>query len=173
MNGEKEGASMQQKNNSTAWALTLLLAMLLQVAFVFADASDTPARAAVEVAEAYFKLDPAMADRICEERRVVDDIDVVESYLDRMQREAEARGFDLGMMKKGLYHVETEVLVRSDQEARVRVSGVLRTRINPVYAWVAGLFHLGSTEHVEETIDLIKEDGRWKACGGLFSLEGV
>jgi hypothetical protein len=164
---------MSQNNNSTAWALTLLLAMFLQVAFVFADASDTPTRAAVEVTKAYFRLDPAMADRICEERRIVDDVDVVERYLYRMQQEAETRGFDLGMMKKGLYHIKTEVLVRSDREAKVRVSGALRTRINPVYAWVAGLFHLGNTEHVEETIDLVKEDGKWKACGGLFSMDDV
>ena len=161
---------MQQNNKSTAWALTLLLALLLQVAFVFADAKDTPTRAAIEVSKAYFKLDPAMAERICEERRIVEDIDVVESYLYRMQQEAEARGFDLGMMKKGLYHIETDVLVRTDQEAKVHVSGVLRTRINPVYAWVAGLFHLGNTAHVEETIDLVKEDGKWKVCGRLFEL---
>ncbi|MGD8368970.1 MAG: hypothetical protein PVG78_15135 [Desulfobacterales bacterium] len=160
----------QTKNNSTVWALTLLLAIFLQVAFVFADNNETPSRAAVEVSKAYFQLDPAMAERICEERRMVDDVDVVQQYLDQMQKEADARGFELGMMKKGLYHIETEVLSQSDQEAKVRVSGVLRTRINPVYAWVAGLFHLGQTEPVESVVDLVKEGGKWKACGELFSL---
>jgi hypothetical protein len=167
---KKEGGSMQQtQNNSTVWALTLLLAMFLQVAFVFADGSETPSRAAVEVSKAYFRLDPAMADLICEQRRVVDDVDMVERYLDQMQQEAAARGFDLRMMKKGLYHIETEVLSSSEEEARVQVSGVLRTRINPVYAWVAGLFHLGETVPVEKVVDLVKEDGQWKACGGLLS----
>jgi hypothetical protein len=160
----------QTKSNSTAWAITLLLAMLLQVAFVFADNNETPSRAAVEVSKAYFQLDPALSERICEERKMVDDVDVVQKYLDQMKKEAEARGFELGMMKKGLYHVETELLSDNDQEARVRVSGVLRTRINPVYAWVAGLFHLGQTEPVEGVVDLVKEDGQWKACGQLFSL---
>ena len=160
----------QTKNNSTVWALVLLLAMFLQVAFVFADRNETPSRAAVEVSKAYFRLDPAMADRICEERRMVDDVDVVETYLNQMQQEASARGYDLRMMKKGLYHIETEVLSSSEQEARVQISGVLRTRVNPVYAWVAGLFHLGETVPVEGVVDLVKEDGEWKACGELFSL---
>jgi hypothetical protein len=35
---------------------------------------------------------------------------------------------------------------------------------------VAGLFHLGQTEPVEGVVDLVKEDGQWKACGQLFSL---
>jgi len=91
----------QTNNNSTAWALTLLLAMFLQVAFVFADASDTPAKAAVEVSKAYFRLDPAMAERICEERLVVDDVNVVDLYLEQIKKEAELRGFEIGMMKKG------------------------------------------------------------------------
>ena len=161
---------MQSNSSSTAWALTLLIAMFLQAVFVFADASDTPTRAAVEISKAYFRLDPAMEDRICEERRVVDDVNVVDRYLHQMEQEAEARGFELGMVKKGLYHVETEVLTRSDETAKVRISGVTRTRINPLYAWVAGIFQLGDTEHVESVIDLVNEDGTWKACGGLFSL---
>ncbi len=160
----------QTENNSTAWALMLLLAMFLQVAFAYADSADTPTRAAVEVSKAYFRIDPAMAKRICDERRVVDDVDVVQEYIDRMRKEAHQRGFDLGMMKKGLYHIETEVLARSDSEAKVRVSGVLRTRINPVYAWVAGIFHLGETQHVEGVVDLVNDNGKWKACGELFSL---
>ena len=160
----------QTNNNSTAWALTLLLAMFLQVAFVFADASDTPTKAAVEVSKAYFRLDPAMAERICEERLVVDDVNVVDLYLEQIKKEAELRGFEIEMMKKGLYHVETDVLSRSEEEATVRISGVVRTRINPVYAWVAGTFRLGDTQHVEGDIELVKKGGQWKACGGLFAL---
>ena len=163
---------MQQKDsNSTAWALTLLLAMFLQVAFVFADTAETPTRAAVDFSKAYFTLDPAMGNRICEERRVVDDVDVVEQYLYQMQQQAETRGFDLPMMKKGLYHIETETLSESEEEAEVRISGMTRTRINPVYAWVASIFHLGETQHVEEVLRMVKEDGKWKACGEeIFAL---
>lgn len=163
---------MQQKDsNSTAWALMLLLAMFLQVAFAFVDAADTPSRAAVDFSKAYFRLDPAMADRICEERLMVDDVDVVGQHLYRMGQQAEARGFDLPMVKKGLYHIETQVLAQSDEEAQVRISAMTRTRINPVYAWVASIFQLGDTEHIEEVLHLVKEDGKWKACGeDIFAL---
>jgi hypothetical protein len=174
VNGEKEVGSMQQKDsNSTAWALTLLLAMFLQVAFVFVDAAETPARAAVDFSKAYFRLDPAMAERICEERLTVDDVYVVDQHLYRMRQQAEARGFDLPMLKKGLYHVETQVVAQSEEEAQVRISAVTRTRVNPVYVWVASIFHLGDTEQIEETLFLVKEDGKWKACGeNIFALPG-
>ncbi len=165
---------MQQKNSSsTAWALMLLLAMFLQVAFVFVDAADTPVRAAVDFSKAYYRLDPAMAKRICQERLTVDDASAVDEHLYRMRQEAEARGFDLPMLKKGLYHVETRVLAQSEEEAQIRISATARTRINPVYAWVASIFDLGETEHIEEDIFLVKEDGKWKACGeAIFALPG-
>lgn len=165
---------MQQKeSSSTAWALTLLLAMFLQVAFVFADTTDTPSRAAVDFSKAYFQLDPAMADRICKERLTVDDASVVDQHLYRMRQQAEARGFDLPMMKKGVYHVQTHVLDAGEAQAEVRISGALRTRINPVYAWVASVFHLGDTEHFEEDLQLVKEGDKWKACGThIFELPG-
>ena len=112
-----------------------------------------------------------MGERICEERRIIDDIDVVDQYLYQMNQQAQARGFDLPMLKKGLYHVETQMVSQSEEEAQIRVSGMLRTRINPVFAWVASIFRLGDTEHVEEVLQLVKEDGKWKACGDkIFAL---
>jgi hypothetical protein len=147
--------------------------MFLQVAFAFVDAADTPSRAAVDFSKAYFRLDPAMANRICEERLMGDDVDVVGQHLHQMRLQAEARGFDLPMLKKGLYHIKTQVLAQSEEEAQVRISATTRTRINPVYAWVASIFQLGDTDHVEAVLQLVKEDGRWKACGeDIFALPG-
>lgn len=163
---------MEKKSNSTAIALTLVLALFLQVVFALASTSDSPGKAVIEFSEAYFKLDPAMADRICEERKVVDDVDVVEQYLYLSAQEAKARGFDIGWLKKGLYHVETTTFARGENEAKVQIRGALRTRMNPVFAWVAGIFRLGETEHLEDVIDVVKEDGKWKVCGTLFALPG-
>ena len=87
---------MQQKDsNSTAWALMLLLAIFLQVAFVFADATDTPARAAVDFSKAYFRLDPAMADAVrrrgdCHYLLVPVLSDDVQVYYDRALADYEA-----------------------------------------------------------------------------------
>ena len=41
----------------------LMLALILQVVLAVADQRDTPEKAAVEFAEAYYWLDPSMADR--------------------------------------------------------------------------------------------------------------
>ena len=43
----------------------LMLALILQVVLAVADQRDTPEKAAVEFAEAYYRLDPSMADRLC------------------------------------------------------------------------------------------------------------
>jgi hypothetical protein len=152
--------------------LTLLLAFAIQVAFAAADQTDTPTTAAEEFAKAYYKLDPAMADHICSAQRNGGGADIVEQYLHATRIEAKQRGFDLGMLRKRLYHIETAVISREADTARVHLTGTVRTRINPVYAWVANIFHLGDTHHVDEVIELVKEKGRWKVCGALFSLTG-
>ena len=35
---------------------------------------------------------------------------------------------------------------------------------------VSKLFHLGDTREFEETLELVKEDGRWKVCGAPFGM---
>ena len=45
----------------------IMLALILQVILAVADQRDNPEKAAVEFAEAYFWLDPAMADRLCQQ----------------------------------------------------------------------------------------------------------
>ena len=64
--------------------LVVLLAVFLQVLFVFADIQDTPNKAATEFAKAYFRYNEAiMSDRLCEERRIVDDVNVVKKYVNQ------------------------------------------------------------------------------------------
>ena len=163
---------MEEKSNSTAIALTLVLAMFLQVVFAMAGTSDSPSKAVIEFSEAYFRLDPSMEDRICEERKMVDDEDAVKKYLYLSAQEAKARGFGIDWLKKGLYHAQTTTFAQGENEAKVRITGALRTRMNPVFAWVAGIFRLGETEHLEDVIDVVREDGKWKVCGTLFALPG-
>ena len=47
---------------------------------------------------------------------------------------------------------------------------ITRTCIHPVFAYVASLFRLGQTHEFEETLELIKEDGKWKVCGTPYGL---
>lgn len=152
---------MAQNNKIITITLAALLAIFLQVLFVFADTQDTPNRAAKAFARAYFKYDKAgMADRLCEQARMKDQVNQINAYVYQARQEARDRGFDLGYMSDKLYHVDTELLEGDHQRALVRLTA---TRKNPLRS-----FFTGEKEHVEETFELIKEDGKWKVCGNPF-----
>jgi len=148
----------------------VLLGVLLQVVLIFSACSHAPHEAAIAFAEAYFKLDPDMAEYLCQESRVVDDTDTVQAYLFTRRQQARQRGFEKAFLKSKLYHVITHTTFVDDDSARVALSADRRTAINPAYAWVAKLFHIGGTYPLRATLDVVKEDGRWKVCGRPFDL---
>lgn len=161
---------MTQLSRSAGIVLVLVCGFILQALLVFADKRETPNKAVVEFSKAYFRLDESMAERICEERLASEEMDVVDQYIYMAGQEAKARGFEINFMKNELYHIETEVLSQTDSDAKVRITGKRRVAINPVYSAVAKAFDIGGIYDVDETIHVIKEDGKWKVCGDLFSL---
>lgn len=148
----------------------LMLALILQVVLAVADQRDTPEKAAVEFAEAYFWLEPAMAERLCRELAPSAKADPVAAFLERKNREARASGFAPHYLKQGLYHVDVRTLENDGETARVLLRGERRRTINPVYGLVARWFGVGETHSVEETLLLKKEAGTWKVCGRPFGL---
>jgi hypothetical protein len=150
--------------------LVLIIGFLVQLVFSAVDAIDTPGKAVVQFSKAYFNLDKSMTERICKERLASEDVDVVDQYIYLSAQEAKEGGFGLNFMKHKLYDIETETLSKKDNEAQVRITGKIRRSINPVYMIVAKLFDIGETHEVDEIINVIKEDGKWKVCGSLFSL---
>jgi hypothetical protein len=150
--------------------LVLIIGLLVQLLFSVADAIDTPSKAVVQFSKAYFNLDKSMAKKICKERLASEDVDVIDQYIYLSAKEAKERGFGINFMKNKLYHIETETLSKKENEAQIRITGKIRVSINPVYPIVANLFNIGATHEVDEIINVIKEDGKWKVCGSLFSL---
>ena len=150
--------------------LVLIIGFLLQLLFSVADAVDSPSKAVVQFSKAYFNLDTSIAERICKERLTSEDIDVIDQYIYLAGKEAEDRGFGINFMKNKLYHIETETISKKENEAQIRITGKIRVSINSVYPIVAKLFDIGATHEVDEIINVIKEDGKWKVCGSLFSL---
>lgn len=150
--------------------LVLIIGLLVQLLFSVADAIDTPNKAVVQFSKAYFNLDKSMAKKICKERLASEDVDVIDQYIYLSAKEAKERGFGINFMKNKLYHIETETLSKKENEAQIRITGKIRVSINPVYPIVANLFNIGATHEVDEIINVIKEDGKWKVCGNLFSL---
>ena len=150
--------------------LVLIIGLLVQLLFSVADAIDTPNKAVVQFSKAYFNIDKSMAKKICKERLASEDVDVIDQYIYLSAKEAKERGFGINFMKNKLYHIETETLSKKENEAQIRITGKIRVSINPVYPIVANLFNIGATHEVDEIINVIKEDGKWKVCGSLFSL---
>ena len=147
--------------------LVLLIGVLAQVMFVFADIADSPSKAALEFTEAYLAYDrDTLAERFCDESKVADNINIVDQYIYEARREAEARGYDLGMfVKNKLYHGDTETLEQTHESAIVRVTGETNTPLRSFF-WKGE----DETRHVDANLVLVKENGRWKVCGYPFEM---
>jgi hypothetical protein len=161
---------MAQNSKYGSLVVVICIGIILQVLLIFASCSRTPYDTAVAFTKAYFKLNPSMAEYLCEESKTVDDLDVVAGYLHHAASAAKNRGFDKSYVKSQLYNVITETTYISDTEATVTITASRRTAINPIFAWVTKLFHIGGTYPFEATIDVIKEDGTWKVCGDPLAL---
>jgi hypothetical protein len=156
-----------QRNN---WILVVILAVCLQVVYVFADCRQTATGTAIDFSKAYFLLDADMEKYMCSELAGDADESAAASYLQAMTDEARERGFGTGMVRQSIYHVKTETLAQDAESATIHLKGVRRTCIHPVFAYVAKLFNLGATHSFEETLELLKEDGKWKVCGTPYGL---
>jgi hypothetical protein len=76
-------------------------------------------------------------------------------------------------MRNQLSHISTELKMTDENNAEVRITGERLRSINPVFALIGRLFFLIETHEVDETLSLVKEDGRWKVCGKPFSLAEI
>jgi hypothetical protein len=161
---------MVRLNRSVGIILVLIIGFVVQIIFSMADAKDSPNKAVVEFSKSYFMLDKSMTKRICKKLLASEDTNVVDEYLYSAAKTARERGFDINFLKHKLYHIQTETISKNDTEAAIRITGKIRVAINSVYPVVAKIFNIGSTHKVDEIIHVIKEDGKWKVCGKLFSL---
>ena len=148
----------------------IMLALILQVVLAVADQRDNPEKAAVEFAEAYFWLDPSMADRLCKDLTQDAEGNAVQNYLQRVDQKARSLGYEFDYMKQGLYHIDAKASMKDADTAVVTLKGERRRTINPVFGLVARWFFMGETHPVEETLELVREAGSWKVCGKPFQL---
>jgi hypothetical protein len=153
-------------------AAVIVIAFILQIVLILADHHESPGNAAVDFSKAYFKLSIDIGEYLCSEITEDGESDVVDDYLARVADQARSEGFDVSWMKMSLSHIETEIQMMDDNVAEVRISGIRRRAVNPVFAFVAKIFSLGETHHVEDTLTLVKENNRWKVCGEPFGLVG-
>ncbi|MEA3414590.1 MAG: hypothetical protein U9R02_00260 [Thermodesulfobacteriota bacterium] len=152
-------------------ATIVIIGFILQVVFVYADKRDSPHKAVVEFSKAYFWLDKAtMNKRLCNAQKTIDEVNAIDEYIQRATNEAGQMGFELNYMKNTVYHIKTQTLSKDDSKAVVRLTCCKKKAINPLYMTVARIFRLNKTYHIDETINVIKEDKTWKVCGKVFEL---
>ena len=148
--------------------LVVLLGIVFQVLFVFADIQDSPTKATVEFAKAYYAVNKAcMKDRYCQSALEAEEGNPIDTYVYQATQAANARGFDMNIyIKNRLYHVETETIEATHDQAKVHLTG---ERKSPLRTF----FSKGDIHPVNATFDLVKEDGKWKVCGTNLFEDGV
>lgn len=161
---------MKQDSNYTWLVVVILLGAFLQIILVSADHKNTPHDVAICFAKAYHRLDPGMADYLCEDVKAIDDQDTVDAYINMVTVQTAQRGFGINWAKSRLYGIHTHTVFTGENEAEVEFTAHRRKEINPVFAVIAKLFHIGETHEVDETIRLVKENGKWKVCEGFLPI---
>jgi len=131
---------------------------------------DSPGKAVIEFAKAYYQKDPAMSARICSDQLREEGMVAVDDYRQLAVVEARARGIGFRNLTYLAYHLKAETEYISDTEARVRLTGKRRTSINRIYPAIAILFDIGKTYPIDKTFPVIKEGDRWKVCDNLSVL---
>ena len=162
---------MLTRKNLMIVGFVVVVFVVLQGILLSVGKADTPVEAAVGFTKAYFMLDgPAMTKLLCSEILEDEEADVVGTYLNSVAVQARSMGFSQDYMRNQLGHISTEIQMTDENNAQVRITGERLRCINPVYALVGRLFFLIEPHKVDETLSLVKEEGRWKVCGEPFSL---
>ena len=157
--------------NVMIFGFVVVVFVILQGVLISVGEVDNPAEAAVDFTKAYYMLDgAAMSKLLCNELAEDEEADVVGTYLNSVAVKARSMGFSQNYMRNQLSHIETEIQMADENSATVRITGERLRSINPVYASVGRLFFLIKSHKVDKTLNLVKEDGRWKVCGQPFSL---
>ncbi len=165
---------MLSGKNLSIIGFVVVVFVILQGILIAVGKTESPAKAAVDFAQAYFMLDgPSMSERLCSEIVEDEELNIVNTYLNSVADRARLLGFSKSYMQNQLSHVSTEIQMVDENNAEVRITGERFRSINPVFALIGRLFFLMESHEVDETLSLVKEDGRWKVCGRPFSLSEI
>ena len=160
--------------NMVTLGSVIVIAFILQVILILVGRVESPAEAAVDFAKAYFMLDgPSMSERLCAEILKDAEASLVDDYLNRVADQARSMGFSQNYMRNQLAHIQTDIQMEDENNARVRITGERLRSINPVFAVIGKLFFLIESHEVDVTLTLVKEDDKWKVCGKPFLTSAI
>lgn len=161
---------MAKKIDIAPFAIVIAIAIVLQLALLGADFRQTPDKIARHFAEAYYAIDPDMQDYVC--ASLVEE-GVVDNYLYAKKQEASHRGFSTNYLRHKFTKLHVSVAEAGDKAMTFHLKGTTRVCINTPFMIVGKLIGIGRDYPVDEHIDLVKEDGRWRVCDNPFGIKGA
>jgi hypothetical protein len=153
---------MTEKKTWTPIVVVILVGIVFQVILSFAESPDTPNRAVIEFAQAYFDFDPEMENRLCSEITESDQFSPVKKYIAQVHDSAAEQGYSPIFFISTLKHAQTETIKKDDTSAQIRLTATRKY-------WLRSLF-TGEKFEVDEVFDLVREGSRWKVCGDPFGM---
>lgn len=160
---------MAKKIDLTPIAITIGIAIVLQLALIGIDCRQTPDKIARNFAEAYYYLEPDMQNYVC--AALVEE-GAVGNFLYRKKQEAQQRGFSTNYLRRKFIEMHLKAVDTGADSMEVHLEGTTRTCINPAFMVIGKLFGIGRNYPVEGTIDLVKENGQWRVCGNPLDIKG-
>ncbi len=159
---------MDRFRNVIPLTLVVLLGVLVQVGLLAVETKETPTRAAVAFTEAFYKLSPGVADHLC--RDLLEEDNRIEERFYQAATEARRKGFSDAYPRMQLFHLEAVVLAEDETSAQVKLEASMKRAIHPAFAYFLRMWNMGATYHLDEVVDMVKEEGRWKVCGYDYAL---
>ncbi len=155
---------MKQNEKFVPMMLTLIVGVVLQVLFIIPDTKDTPGRAVIEFARAYFQIDGvAMKGRFCDGDKSMADSDAVGRYVYQKTIEARERGLGLFYLKDKLYEIRTHRISGDEKNAEIRLTAEVKPPLK-------SFFTKEGYRPLDEIVTVVNDNGRWKVCGHPFSM---
>ncbi len=159
---------MSNKLNLAPLFIVVGIAVVLQAALIGIDCRQTPITVAKGFADAYYYLDADMQDYLCAD--LAKDGEVVDNYLVEKSDEASRRGLSTNYLRHKFLKMHADVVESSEERMTVHLTGTTRVCINPAFMLVGKLFGIGHDYPVDATLELVKEDDKWRVCGEPFGL---
>ena len=159
---------MFNKLNLAPFAIVIGITVVLQLALIGADIQQTPVKVAKRFAGNYYAIDADMQDYLCSD--LAQDGELVSDYLYAKQQEASQRGLPVSYLRHQMTKVHATLMDETDERVKVHLTGTTRVCINPAFMIIGKLFQIGTDYPMDETIELVKDNGKWRVCGNPFGL---
>ncbi|MBI9092390.1 MAG: hypothetical protein JEZ12_24505 [Desulfobacterium sp.] len=146
----------------------LIAGICIHISTAFAA---SPEDTVVDFSKAYFMLDPDMENYLPEEGKVNDEGKAIMAvYFETIEDQARNQGYEFSYFKMRLSKIKTEVLSSDDEMAKIRITGIKKRSINPLYRIVGDIFSIQDAHQLDQIITVVNENGAWKIAPDTFEL---